>query len=185
MASLHLHAQAGCAQGMRPRTWAVWPGADACAAMGTTGCPAGQDAGCARPSWTAPLGLPAFTHVKLTSGCWRAVQALAGRHPELVPLQARLPWAVAMAHSRSFVTQVNGRLLHVMTPGIDFVNHSHQPCAIVKCGPPAAARLLRAISSRLCWQAQRSPRAHAASTDCSTLPRRLLTHVLLQDPAQP
>lgn len=58
------------------------------------------------------------------------MQALSSRHPELQ--HDRLPWAVAMSHSRTFVSVTAGRLMHILVPGIDMVNHSHEPNAAVK-----------------------------------------------------
>ena len=63
------------------------------------------------------------------------MQALPSRHPELEQISHRLPWAVAMAHSRTFVTTVNGHLMHVLVPSIDMANHSAEPNALVKSVP--------------------------------------------------
>ena len=78
-------------------------------------------------------------------GC-AAVQALRSRHPELQQVHDRLPWAVAMSHSRTFVSVTAGRLMHILVPGIDMVNHSPEPNAAVKWVHKSMAHFTRCCS---------------------------------------
>ena len=59
-------------------------------------------------------------------------QELPSRYPALQPVQHKFRWAVSMAHSRAFVTNVNGRLTHIIVPGVDMANHCPEPSASVR-----------------------------------------------------
>ena len=60
------------------------------------------------------------------------MQVLPNRCPHLQPVLHKFQWAVSMSHSRAFVTSLNGRLTHIVVPGVDMANHSHEPSGSVR-----------------------------------------------------